>query len=369
MVRNGKTSSKFHHVLSEHDVLLQSWLCTNRSCHSSITPSIHSILGTSIHTDLQKLHAELGAELSYGQSERLLRLMSAGKRCVNNRERLRRTVKSVGQHMDRYEFESEVTTESAAKLYIHIDGGYVHHWDERGKNIEILVGKVYSPEAVIEQSKAHGKIVKRGCFSSAKKDKQCSIQSRLLSSAQSQGLTHQTQVTAFYDGAANCRKVVKVLEPYCQKMTCVLDWFHIAKRFTVLKNSLLETSHPFLASAKEALWKGNVDKALELLLTIRRFPLNATGLERLDSCYEYIDNNRAFIVNYNQRYHGDLPITSHVAESTVEHLLNQRCRKNQKMQWSRPGADNVLQIRSAIASEQREKKWKRYIVEKYAVAA
>ncbi len=369
MVKNGKTSSKFHHVLSQHEVLLQSWLCTNRSCHRSITPSIRSVLGTSIHTDLQKLHAEMGAELSYGQSERLLHLMSAGKRSVNNRERLRRTVNRVGQHIDNYKIESEVPAESAANLYVHIDGGYVHHWDEKGKNIEILVGKVYSPDAVIEQNKAHGKIIKRGCFSSAKQDNQSCIQSRLLSSAQSQGLTQQTEVTAFYDGATNCRQVAKVLEPYCQKMTCVLDWFHIAKRFTVLKNSLLETSHLFLADAKEALWKGNVEKALEFLLTIRRFPLNTTGLERLDSCYDYIKNNRAYIVNYNQRYHADLPITSHVAESTVEHLLNQRCRKKQKMQWSRPGADNVLQLRSAIASKQWEEKWKRYIVEEYAVAA
>lgn len=105
-----------------------------------------------------------------------------------------------------------------------------------------------------------------------------------------------------------------------------------------------------------------------MLLTIRRFPLNDTGLERLDSCYEYIENNRAFIVNYYQRYHADLPITSHVAESTVEHLLNQRCRKKQKMQWSRPGADNVLQLRYAIANEHWENKWKRYIGENYAVA-
>lgn len=369
MVKNGQTSSKFHHVLSEHEVLLQSWLCTNRSCRHSITPSIHGLLGTAIHTDLQKLHAELGAELSYGRSERLLELMSAGKRGINNRERLRRTVNSVGQSMDSYELASKETTEGASELYVHVDGGYVHHWDERGKNIEILVGKVYSPDAVIEKSKGHRKIVKRGCFSSAKKDKQRSIQSRLLSSALSQGLTKQTQVTAFYDGAANCRKTVKVLEPHCQKLTCVLDWFHIAKRFTVLKNSLLETSHPILADAKQALWKGDVKKALAELLTIRRFPLNVTGLERLDSCYEYIKNNRAFIVNYNKRYHAKLPITSHVAESTVEHLLNQRCRKKQKMQWSRPGADNVLQLRSAIESEQWEHKWKQYITEKYAVAA
>lgn len=369
MVKNGKTASKFHHILSEHDVLLQSWMCTNTSCRHSITPSIHSRLGTSIHTDLQKLHSELGSELSYGQSERLLQLMSAGKRRVNNRERLRRTVKSVGQCMDGYELGLEVRTENASELFVNVDGGYVHHWDERGKNVEILVGKIYSPDAIVKQSKGHCKIVKRGCFSSAKKDKQSSIQTRLLASAQSQGLAEQTQVTAFFDGAANCRKAVKVLEPYCQKMMCVLDWFHISKRFTVLKNSLLETSYPFLADAKKALWKGDVKKGLEVLLTIRRFPLNSTGLERLDSCYEYIKNNRMFIVNYNKRYHAGLPITSHVAESTVEHLLNQRCRKKQKMQWSRPGADNVLQIRSAIASNQWEHKWKQYIVEKYAVAA
>jgi hypothetical protein len=369
MVKNGKSSSKFHHVLSEHEVTLQNWVCSNRDCRLSMTASIYGLLGTSVQTDLQKLHAELGAELSYGQSDRILQLMTAGKRSVNNRERIRRTVKSVGQQMDNAELAPEIKAENASELYVHVDGGYVHHWDERGKNIEILVGKIYSPNAVIKQSEGHCKIVPRGCFSSAKLDKHNSIQPRLLSSARSKGLTKQTKVTAFFDGAANCRKVAKVLEPHCKEILFVLNWFHIAKRFTVLKNSLPITSHPLLADAKQALWKGEVENALNFLIAIRRFPLNGTCYDRLDSCYDYIKNNRASMVNYNKRYHANLPITSHVAESTVEHLLNQRCRKKQKMQWSRSGADNVLQLRCAIASEEWEKKWKYYISKKYAVAA
>ena len=58
------------------------------------------------------------------------------------------------------------------------------------------------------------------------------------------------------------------------------------------------------------------------------------------------------MVNYNKRHHEKLIYTTHVAESTVEHLINERHKKKQKMQWSREGAHNVLQIRATMASEE-----------------
>ena len=71
----------------------------------------------------------------------------------------------------------------------------------------------------------------------------------------------------------------------------------------------------------------------------------------------YIHNNQSKIVNYADRQARGLPFTSNLAESTVESLINQRCKGQQHMRWSRDGLDPILQIRAAIASNDWEKVW------------
>jgi len=49
--------------------------------------------------------------------------------------------------------------------------------------------------------------------------------------------------------------------------------------------------------------------------------------------------------------------TSNVAESNVESLINQRCKCQQHMIWSREGAHPVLQVRAAIHSNEWNQSW------------
>lgn len=50
--------------------------------------------------------------------------------------------------------------------------------------------------------------------------------------------------------------------------------------------------------------------------------------------------------------------TSNLAESTVESLINDRCKGQQHMRWSREGLNPVLQLRAAIHSNDWKHKWK-----------
>ena len=50
--------------------------------------------------------------------------------------------------------------------------------------------------------------------------------------------------------------------------------------------------------------------------------------------------------------------TSNLAESTVESLINQRCKGKQHMRWSRDGLDPILQLRAAISSNEWNTNWK-----------
>ena len=64
----------------------------------------------------------------------------------------------------------------------------------------------------------------------------------------------------------------------------------------------------------------------------------------------YVTNNKTYIVNYEDRKNKGLAFTSHMAESTVESLINQRCKAKQHMSWTREGLHALLQIRSAVLS-------------------
>ena len=61
-------------------------------------------------------------------------------------------------------------------------------------------------------------------------------------------------------------------------------------------------------------------------------------------------HNKDKIINYRQRQKEGKVFTSNLAESTVESLINQRCKQQQHMRWSREGLDPILQLRATISS-------------------
>ena len=75
------------------------------------------------------------------------------------------------------------------------------------------------------------------------------------------------------------------------------------------------------------------------------------GISKLDSLITYIRNNKKHIVNYQKRKAAGLSFTSNVAETYVNNVINTRQKNDGRMQWSRIGADTVLQIRSSVQSK------------------
>ena len=84
--------------------------------------------------------------------------------------------------------------------------------------------------------------------------------------------------------------------------------------------------------------------------------------DRLQKLRTYIQNNMGKIVDYRQRQQQGLVFTSNLAESTVESLINQRCKGQQHMRWSREGIEPLLQLRAAIASNDWKDIWKTVIL-------
>jgi len=64
-----------------------------------------------------------------------------------------------------------------------------------------------------------------------------SIKTFLIHGALKQGLCSETHVTALADGAKNCWTVLGAIQPYCATLECILDWFHIGKKFQTVQNA------------------------------------------------------------------------------------------------------------------------------------
>ena len=112
-----------------------------------------------------------------------------------------------------------------------------------------------------------------------------------------------------------------------------------------------------LVHAKWKLWHGLKEdcyKKLEgIIIKIDDDKLKA----RTVKLKQYLINNDDILVNYDEKKNNNQPFTSQVAESTVENLVNSRCRQTGKMQWLRDGTHSLLQVKCAHYSQSFNKIW------------
>ncbi len=244
-------------------------------------------------------------------------------------------------------------------ITVGIDGGYLRSCKDKRKNFEIIVGKSFSKT----------KEAKRFGLVQSMDDRP---QRRLLHALREQGMQENQQITFLSDGADNVRDLQYLMHPESEH---VLDWFHLTMRFTVLNQfskglikSDPETSKTFqeeLTSAKWYLWHGNVEKALEKLddCYILFMDDDLEGAEKIryknkkkliahiEELNTYVENNRAMIPNYGEKYRYGETITSSFVESTVNEVVTKRMVKKQQMQWSQEGAHYLLQARTAALND------------------
>lgn len=184
----------------------------------------------------------------------------------------------------------------------------------------------------------------------------------LLNAARKQGMAQTTKVTALADGALNCWSVLLSLAPHCQQLLCILDWFHIAMRFQNVRSAVEEADKETLERVKWTLWHGKSEQALSKLKILMTNVTDAKKHSKLEKLYDYLKNNQAYLINYEERDQQNKTYTSQVAESHIESIINARHKKTKKMQWTREGAHNVLQIRGMIASKEWGDGWQTPVV-------
>jgi hypothetical protein len=357
--KNGYKTSNFHAIFSDHTVRIQKHHCSHPDCGWHSTPTITALFGTNIHPDLATIQCAQGALYSYREAEKNLEQWNSHPRRVNNHTHVKRITDKVGAVLSEHNGLSPLPEECAAPaqdLIIQVDGGHIPTQEKDKRSFEALAAIVYRPEAIQAVDQHHRQIMEKTCVISARDDQLHTIKTSMVNAAKKQGLSQATRVTALADGATNCWAVVAAIQPACATLECILDWFHIGKKFQNVKNALGEAFTASLESAKWKLWHGNVDDALTKLALLRDNVSEETQRSKLTGLYEYLHRNQAYLVNYDAREQANKTYTSQVAESHVDALINARHKRSKKMQWTREGAHHVLQIRAMMASDEWDSK-------------
>ena len=333
-----------------------------KSCKYEAPSTVRTLLDGVLSGALVKIQSELGSDYTFREAESLLEKFATKRRSINNRNRIKNIVSNVGtaiEAVDRTEQEL-LEYEDAEELILNIDGGHVKTVEEQ-RSIEALTSVVYKPESLMKgENSSRRYLTSKSCAASVKDDNQKEIINNTIIAAIKEGLTADTKITALCDGAANCWKVVDALKPLCGSMTCILDWFHITMKMQNI--ALPEPLKDKFLKIKWHLWRGNVDSAITRLEQLISLASDTKTKNKLDTFKAYINNNYARIVNYRERKKNGLVFTSNLAESTVESLVNRRCKGQQHMRWSREGLNPILQLRAKMHTQDWDNKWKTVIL-------
>jgi len=358
--KNGFMESNFHAVFSDHKLRLQKHRCKNSDCHWQSTPTTSTVFGTDTHPDLVKLQCEQGALHSYREAQNNLEKLNCQRRSVNNHVQIQHITNQVGERIAQ-ENQTPPSPEelpvAAQELIVQVDGGHIPTKEPDKRSFEALSVIVYRPSSIEVVDQHHRQITDKSCAISALDDRQATIKTYLHHAALKQGLSPQTQVTALADGASNCWSAISILEPHCETLELILDWFHIGMKFETVETALGESLADSVESAKWCLWHGEADEALQKLSLLRDNITDTKKRSKLKGLQDYLKNNQKYLVNYSEREKANKVFTSQVAESHIDSMINTRHKRKQKMQWTRKGAHNVLQIRAMMVSDEWKENW------------
>lgn len=372
LIKKGYSQSKFHAVFSDHKVGIQKHKCRNPECDWQSTPTTTSVFGTSIHPDLAKLQCSQGAMYSYREAQSNLEKLTVHRRLVNNHNKIKLMTNQVGAVLAEENLKLPAVEDCAppaTEVIVQVDGGHIPIKDKDKRSFEALSAVVYRPETLLRIDQHHREIKSKSCALSATDDNLATMKTYLLHAALKQGMDKNTVVTALADGALNCWSVISSLVPHCRQLICILDWFHIAKKFQNVRGTVEEAFQDTLERVKWTLWHGKPEEALSKLKILITNVTDSSKRKKLADLYDYLSRNQAYLVNYQEREQQNQTYTSQVAESHIESIINARHKKSGKMQWTREGAHKVLQIRGLIASNEWGNRWQEPVLSALGVAA
>ncbi|KRB83465.1 ISKra4 family transposase [Noviherbaspirillum sp. Root189] len=303
------------------------------------------------------LQARLASKMSFRQVVSIMQEFLPGTEKLNHVTVRNRTLR-LGSRIDGIELPLAVPLSPDNEWSIAIDGGFVRGRDEaRPASFEILTGRLSAPG------------MKPRVFACVRGEVD-SIAERLASLLQTCSGSPAPKVCMITDGANGVQSIHRQL-PF--PATPILDWFHISMRIRYLEqiskgmHARSETEkHTKSVLCKQmtklrwCFWNASFKKAEEKIhqalmlcrIIVPQTPAFRDSLSHLDyrlrDLWAYIGSNKSSVIAYAKRQREDKPVSTAMAESAVNQVINARMCKRQQMRWTPRGAHLLAQVRCAV---------------------
>lgn len=228
-----------------------------------------------------------------------------------------------------------------ALLVVGLDGGWVKSREQQG-GMEGKVGVVVSGVEPISQQRQ--RMTQRRYVATFASSEQ--VGKLTYAAACELGAEEAGEQVVLGDGANWIKSEAALHFPEAVR---ILDWSHLwrvvqaAVRAARPGPTWRSVRRECYQSLKEALWHGQVDAARGQLERLRPGPLEAP-VEALEAALLYLENQRAWIGDYQHWRDLGYPVGSGLVERAVALIINRRL-KRQGMRWRRANATAVVALR------------------------
>lgn len=182
---------------------------------------------------------------------------------------------------------------------------------------------------------------------------------RLRDEAKRRGIAKAKKVVFLGDGAS---WIWELARNYFPEATCILDFWHASEYLSSLAK-LVKPDDTTAATKQYETWRGMMAKS-QIADIITEAKVHLAGLPAKSKAAEEMGQNMNYLQNQSgrmdyARYRAEgLFIGSGVVEAGCKKVIGARFKCG-GMFWSEPGARNLLQIRTALLSQDRfEEFWK-----------
>jgi len=180
---------------------------------------------------------------------------------------------------------------------------------------------------------------------------------RMYAEAQLRGLENAERVVVLGDGA---EWIWNQSAEHFPEAIEIVDWYHATQHLWEVANALYGPDSSQAAAwqrqREEELWEGRLTAVLAAMRRIggerRRTEPSFEGSEAEQVLRRNMDYFQAHRhrMDYGRFRREKLPLSSATVESACKHYVTQRCKRS-GMQWNREGLHAVLELRSALVSD------------------
>lgn len=166
----------------------------------------------------------------------------------------------------------------------------------------------------------------------------------------------QGWVTFVSDGARWLREFAQAQLPRLPRCEVILDWYHLVKKTKdrISRMGGAKSEKKTLRQAVlGALWRGEVDAALEAL---EQYRATAQNLQALGELQEYLQARREWLPHYQERWTQRQYIGSGQVEKLNDRLVARR-QKNHGMHWNLTTSEALARLKALQLNHEWEAYW------------